>query len=47
MGPGYSHIGYALNMGLPQGPKIGHIHGAVRPGREESLAGARGEDWVA
>lgn len=49
MGPVYSYIGYALNMGmgLPGGPKAGHIHGAVRAGREGSQSGVRGEDWVA
>lgn len=41
LGPGHSHTG------LPQTPKTGHIHGAVRPGREGSLAGDRREDHVA
>lgn len=49
MGPVYRHPGYVLNMGmgLPGGPKAGHIHGAVRAGREGSQSGVRGEDWVA
>lgn len=49
MRPVYRHPGYALNMGmgLPGGPKAGHIHGAVRAGRQGSQSGVRGEDWVA
>lgn len=40
MTPVYSHSGYALNKGLPWGPKAGHIYRAVRFGRERSQAEA-------
>ena len=45
--PGYSDTSYALNMGLPQAPRPGTISGAVRAGKERSLAGAKGGDCVA
>lgn len=41
LGPGDSHTSCALGTGLPQTPGAGHIRGAVRPGREGSLAGDR------
>lgn len=47
MGPIYSYSSYAFNMGLLGVLKAGHIHQAVRAGREELQSGARGENCIA